>query len=73
MFRSAYALELAEKKRFIAAMFALTASTPSGDRPFKAEAKVVVFHAQMLADFNTIDELAWKFLKELDARPQSQA
>jgi hypothetical protein len=40
---------------------------------FVEKSKIVVFHAQMLADFNTIDELAWKVLKELDAKPSGKA
>lgn len=31
---------------------------------FEEKAKPVVFHAQMLADFNTVDELAQKMLGE---------
>jgi hypothetical protein len=30
------------------------------------KAKIVVFHSQLLADFNTIDEMAWKMLEELE-------
>ena len=30
--------------------------------------KIVVLHAQLLADFNTVDELAWKMLEELDRK-----
>jgi hypothetical protein len=42
---------------------------------FEENAKPIVFHAQMLANFNTVDELARKMLDELakpatDERPR---
>jgi len=37
---------------------------------FEEKAKPVVFHAQMLSDFNTVDELSRKMLDEL-ARPRA--
>jgi hypothetical protein len=36
---------------------------------FEENAKPVVFHAQMLADFNTVDEVAQKMLEELARAP----
>ena len=42
---------------------------PHMTHSFSEKAHIVVFHSQLVADFNTIDELAWKLLEELD-RPQ---
>ena len=39
---------------------------PQMTHSFEENAKVVVFHPQMIADFNTVEELGRKMLKELD-------
>ncbi|WP_342740023.1 hypothetical protein [Bradyrhizobium sp. B117] len=44
----------------------LTGASPwESGTPFAENAKPIVFHAQMLANFNTVDELARKMLDEL--------
>ena len=45
---------------------ALGVFRPVMTHSFVEEAKSVVFHAQILADFNTIEELGWLMLEELD-------
>ncbi len=57
-------LELEE--RALADQMALACFQPIMTHSLAAGAKVVVFHPQLLADFNTIDELARQFLVELD-------
>ena len=44
---------------------ALTAFRPWMQHSFIEQAHPMVFHVQMLADFNTIDEMARKMLEEL--------
>ncbi len=39
---------------------------PQMTHSFEESAKLVVFHPQMLADFNTVEELGRKMLEELD-------
>ena len=45
---------------------ALGVFTPIMTHSFIEDAKSVVFHSQLLADFNTIEVLGWKMLEELD-------
>jgi hypothetical protein len=45
---------------------ALGAFKPVMTHSFEEGARPVVFHSQLLADFNTIDELGWKLIEELD-------
>ncbi len=45
---------------------ALGVFRPIMTHSFEEGARPVVFHAQLLADFNTIEELGWKMLEELD-------
>ena len=44
----------------------LAVFNPIMTHSFEEEAKIVVFHAQLIADFNTIEELGRKMLEELD-------
>lgn len=52
--------------RLSAAQDALGVFRPIMTHSFDERAKSIVFHAQLLADFNTIEELGWKILEELD-------
>lgn len=54
-----------EYRRLKAEQRGLTAFRPWMQHSFIKEAHPVVFHSQMLADFNTIDEMASKMLDEL--------
>ena len=45
---------------------ALGVFRPVMTHSFEEGARRVVFHCQLLADFNTIEELGWKILEELD-------
>ena len=56
----------AEHERLSSEQMTLVAFQPSMTHSFEEEAKHVVFHAQVLADFNTIEELGRKLLAELD-------
>ncbi len=58
--------DFAEHERLSAEQEAMAAFQPFMTHSFEEEAKYVVFHAQLLADFNTIDELGQKMLEELD-------
>jgi hypothetical protein len=58
--------DIAEHERLSTEQEALAAFKPFMTHSFEEEAKYVVFHAQLLADFNTIDELGKKLLEELD-------
>jgi hypothetical protein len=52
--------------RLSAEQDALGVFRPIMTHSFEERARHVVFHAQLLADFNTIEELGWKMLEELD-------
>jgi hypothetical protein len=54
-----------ERERLAAEQKKLTFFRPWMTHSFTENAKHVVFHAQLLADFNTIDELGHKMLEEL--------
>jgi hypothetical protein len=54
-----------ERERLAAEQKKLTFFRPWMTHSFTEDAKHVVFHAQLLADFNTIDELGHKMLDEL--------
>lgn len=58
--------DFAEHDRLSNRQEALAAFKPCMTHSFEEEAKFVVFHAQLLADFNTIDDLGKEFLGELD-------
>lgn len=60
-------LNFAEYDRLSAEQEALGSFSPFMTHSLEVGARPVVFHSQMLADFNTIEELAQKMLKELDA------
>jgi hypothetical protein len=62
--------DFAEYDRLAGEQMKLGRFRPWVQHSFEENAKPVVFHAQMLADFNTIDELARKMLEEL-AKPRS--
>jgi hypothetical protein len=66
MFAAAARMDFAEHGRLKAEQRALTAFRPWMQHSFIEEAHPVVFHSQMLADFNTMDEMANKMLEELD-------
>lgn len=53
-------------ERWSAEQEALAVFNPFMTHSFKEEAKYVVFHPQILADFNTVEELGQKMLEELD-------
>ncbi len=58
--------DIAEHERLSTEQEALATFMPYMTHSFEEEAKNVVFHAQLLADFNTIDELGKNLLEELD-------
>jgi hypothetical protein len=58
--------DFAEYRRLKDEQEALTAFRPRMQHSFIEEAHPVVFHCQMLADFNTIDEMANRMLDDLD-------
>jgi hypothetical protein len=58
--------DFAEHKRLSAKQEGLALFRPWMQHSFVEEARHVVFHPQLLADFNTIDELGKKMLEELD-------
>ena len=55
----------AEYDRLAGEQMKLGRFRPWVQHSFEEKAKPIVFHAQMLADFNTVDELARKMLTEL--------
>ncbi len=57
---------LEDYDRLSAEQDALGVFMPVMTHSFEEGARQVVFHPQMLADFNTINELGWKMRKELD-------
>ena len=57
---------LEDYDRLSAEQDALGVFRPIMTHSFAEDAKSIVFHAQLLADFNTIEELGWKMLEELD-------
>jgi hypothetical protein len=58
--------EFAEYDRLSAEQMKLGRFRPWVQHSFEEGAKPVVFHPQMLADFNTLDELGNKIIEELD-------
>jgi len=60
---------LDEYDRFAADQDGLGEFRPVMTHSFVEGARPVVFHAQILVDFNTIEELGCKMLEELDKRP----
>ena len=58
--------QLAEHERLSSEQEALVVFEPYMTHSFEEKAKPVVLHAQMLADFNTIEELGQRMLEELD-------
>lgn len=58
--------DFAESDRLSAEQEKLAVFNPIMTHSFEEEAKIVVFHAQLIADFNTIEELGRKMLEELD-------
>jgi hypothetical protein len=58
--------DLAREAELKADQRALTRFQPIMTHSLNAGANVVVFHPQLLADFNTIHEIAGEFLTELD-------
>lgn len=59
-------LDFSEHDRLTAEQLDLANFRPWMTHSFEEDAETVVFHAQMLADFNTIEELGRKMLEELD-------
>lgn len=57
--------DIAEHARLSALQKALCVFKPCMTHSFEENAKFVVFHAQLLADFNKIEELGQKMLEEL--------
>jgi hypothetical protein len=66
MFAAAVRMDFAEGERLKAEQRQLTFFRPWMQHSFIEEARPLVFHPQMLADFNTIDEMGNKMLDELD-------
>ena len=66
MTEASHRRDFAEYERLLAEQEALVAFKPYMTHSFEEEAKYVPFHAQLLADFNTIEELGQKMLEELD-------
>lgn len=64
--RKAQSKDLAEYNRLKAEQLKLVTFAPWMTHSFSENAKRVVFHPQMLGDFNTIEELTRKILAELD-------
>ncbi len=58
--------DIAKSKRLSAEQMKLAVFNPIMTHSFEEQSKFVVFHAQLLADFNTIEELGRKMLEELD-------
>jgi hypothetical protein len=69
MTRAATKHDMAEYDRLAGEQLKLGRFRPWVQHSFEENAKPVVFHAQMLADFNTLVELAHKMLNEL-AQPR---
>lgn len=59
-------LDFAEHERLSVEQMALAEFRPWMTHSYEEEARPVVFHGQMLSDFNTIEELGRKMLEELD-------
>lgn len=57
--------DIHEHKRLTDEQKKLTFFRPWMTHSFSEQSKIVIFHAQMLADFNTVDEMAWKLREEL--------
>lgn len=55
-----------EHERLSAEQMKLATFRPWMQHSFAENARAVVFHPQLIADFNTIDELGWKLLGELN-------
>ena len=70
MTEAAKKYDFAEYDRLAGEQMKLGRFRPWVQHSFEERAKPIVFHAQMLADFNTVDELARKMLDEL-AKPRS--
>jgi hypothetical protein len=64
--RMTAAFDVAEYERLSAEQKALAVFVPFMTHAFEEEAEFVVFHAQLLADFNTIEDLAQRILGELN-------
>ena len=60
--------DITEHRRLADEQEKLTFFRPWMTHSFSERSKIVVFHAQLLADFNTVDELAWRMLEELDRK-----
>lgn len=61
-----YCKDFAERERLTIEQRQLTVFRPWMQHSFFEEARPVVFHSQLLADYNTIDELGRMLLDELD-------
>jgi len=58
--------DFAEHERLSSEQKALAAFRPHMTHSFEERAAIIVFHPQLLADFNTIEELGQRMLEELD-------
>lgn len=65
--------DLDQYERHSAALKKLTFFRPWMTHSFTEKAKHVVFHAQLLADFNTLDELGRNMIEELSRQPPAPA
>jgi len=59
---------VAEYERLSAEQLKLAKFQPWIQHSFGEGAGPVYFHPQLLADFRTVDEIAWKVLEQLDRR-----
>ncbi|HJU03839.1 MAG TPA: hypothetical protein VJ692_01715 [Nitrospiraceae bacterium] len=60
--------DLAEYDRLSVEQLKLGRFRPWIQHSFEEKAKPIVFHAQMISDFNTVEELGRKMLEEMDKR-----
>jgi len=58
--------DFVEHDRLSAEQKALVEFRPYMTHSFEEKADIVVFHPQLIADFNTIEELGREMLEELD-------
>jgi hypothetical protein len=58
--------DFVEHERLSVEQLKLTSFKPWMQHSFGEKSRTVYFHPQMIADFNTVDEVGWKMLDELD-------
>jgi hypothetical protein len=63
-----FALEFDKRDRLTVEQMALTEFKPWMRHSFGERSRVVVFHPQILSEFETVELLGWKMLEELDRK-----